>query len=201
MLGHPENSQRRPALFHDTPSPIEPTTSSFIPPTPGLLSEPEYDPLSSPETVLSTPQSSFFEWQPVSGPYNLLEANDPVSPIAAHAQAQIKHALEALQALKVIGMSPFELLDIILNLDYHHQQTAFFRRDLSLIPRLLTHLFENSTGHQVFQKWLPPTFVRDSFCDRVSKQMEAAKPFFQMNAESFSVDYCGGACAFRNLAA
>lgn len=153
---------------------------------------PDSEPLSSPETVLSTPQSTIFDWQPVSGP-DFFESN---SPNSAHAQAipkEVDHARKALEALSVLGMSPFHLIDTLLNAEYstyfRHHRTAFFRRDSTLIPHLLTHIFDDSIGHQLFLKWLPPNFIRDEFCGRISEQMEAAKPFFWMNADKSSVDF------------
>lgn len=65
----PENDiYPHPALFQSTPSRINkavhyPHSLFDSPATPGLMSTSEHEPLSSPETVLSTLQSTVFDWQ------------------------------------------------------------------------------------------------------------------------------------------
>ena len=129
-----DDRYHHPILFQHTPSRIN--TSVHLrnnlfnsPATPALMLTPDSEPLSSPETVLSTPQSTIFDWQPVLGP-DFFESN---SPNSAHAQAipkEVDHARKALEALGVLGMSPFHLIDTLLNAEYstyfRHHWTAFF---------------------------------------------------------------------------
>ncbi|KAE9399244.1 hypothetical protein BT96DRAFT_1103955 [Gymnopus androsaceus JB14] len=187
-----DSRYNHPILFQNTSSRINTPVHlcddlSISPVTPGLISTLDCDPLSSPETVLSTPQSTTFDWQPVSGP-DLFESDIPTFPNAARTQAapkELNRAREALKALDALGISPFQLIDTLLNPEYstsfHHQRTAFFRRDSTLIPRLLSRIYNDSTGNRLFLEWLPTNFI--------SEQMEAAKPFFWMNAAKFSVDF------------
>ncbi|KAE9389308.1 hypothetical protein BT96DRAFT_1003346 [Gymnopus androsaceus JB14] len=94
-----DDRYHHPILFQHTPSRIN--TSVHLrdnlfnsPATPALMSIPDSEPLSSPETVLSTPQSTIFDWQPVWGQISL---NQIVR--SAHAQAipkEVHHARKAL---------------------------------------------------------------------------------------------------------
>lgn len=201
-LGEPfagaNDRYHRPTLFQSTPSRINPAVPfsnslSQSPATPGLMLTSKYEPLSSPETVLSTPWSTIFDWQPVSGP-GIFEPEDTIPPNSAHAvPKEVECACKALNALGALGMSLFQLIDTVLNAEHStyfcHHCTAFFQCNSTIVPRILTHIFDDSIGQQLFLKWLPPDFVCDQFCGRISEQMEAAKPFFWINADKFSVDF------------
>lgn len=100
------------------------------PATPGLMSMSEYEPLSSPETVLSTRQSTVFDWQPVLEP-GIFNPDDAFPPNSAcGVPKEVSSAQEALDALGALGISLFQLIDTVLNVEYstyfRHHHTAFF---------------------------------------------------------------------------
>lgn len=97
------NSDYEDVFIHDDTI-IHHNNSSWSPVTPQLLSSTGYDPLSSPESVLSTPHSTAFKWRMPK-----LGLEDFQKP------PHIRRAEEGLKALQALGISPFQLLDTILD--------------------------------------------------------------------------------------
>lgn len=197
-----------------TPSATLPTSKhlSWSPETPSLISSLDYDPFSSPETTLSTPPSSSSHsgWK-VLGP-NDFDGDKYVRPHVHHCRRdqttikedRLSQTRAALKALDGVGISLFEVVETVLDPQHSeifpNQRNAFFRHDTVIIPRILSFIFDNQIGHESFLNWLPINFIRDQFCHRISCQMEAAKPFFHMNTQTFSIDFLEKYDLRRNVA-
>ncbi|KAF9064352.1 hypothetical protein BDP27DRAFT_1425924 [Rhodocollybia butyracea] len=194
-LGYPN------ALFNNSYSPNVNTHSnlSWSPDTPSLVSSFSYDPTSSPE--ISTPS---LKWKRSSSDNFNGKSTHKRHKTSEIWDNKLSKSLAALKALDELKVSPFDLINTILDPEsskiFQDQQNSFFRCDSTIIPRILSRIFENDMGYQIFLQWLPENFIRDQFCTRISQQMEAAKPFFHMNTQNFSIDFLETFDLQRNIA-
>lgn len=98
----------------------------------------------------------------------------------------------ALGKLKELELSPFEMICTLLepmHVEFAPSRNAFFRRDSSVLPRLLSLIYNDTIGQDAFMTCLPADTLRNQFCERISRQMENAKPFFHMSTKDFSLEF------------
>ncbi|KAF9070726.1 hypothetical protein BDP27DRAFT_1419740 [Rhodocollybia butyracea] len=98
----------------------------------------------------------------------------------------------ALHKLRELELLLFEMICTLLEplyLEFTQSRNAFFRHDSAILPCLLSLIYNDTIGQNAFMNCLPPATLQTLFCERISCQMEEAKPFFHMSTKEFSLEF------------
>ncbi|KAK7460976.1 hypothetical protein VKT23_008904 [Stygiomarasmius scandens] len=164
-----------------------------------LAFSPTFGPSNTPSSVASS-----FPHTPITGPFEpvpVFHIPSPDSPLYSIHGSKRRAPLSRLQKAEAILQymkdldAKFTVVDLLVMIldssqpQFEHHRNAFYRDSSTSVQRVLDCFDEHPQGRELVESWFSAERARSIICQRISDQMEKAKPHFRLTVEEFTPEF------------
>jgi hypothetical protein len=169
-------------------------SESFPQQSSGWKATQEFSPPSLFPLNLSFPSPENNSMPPFFGQDSRASPSEVPSQIRKTKVTKRAHALEILRQLQVAKLNTIDLLTYVIEGqgEFEAFQNAFFSpKNRASLHSLLSLISDHKKGSPIFKDWAEPQAIQ-IVCDKVHKEMEAAKPGLKMSTKEVTPEFIAG---------